>query len=211
LSRVTARAGQRSKSIEEVVSYAVGHRIRVQVLSLLNEGVYTPDELSQIIGEPLNKVSHHVSELLDAGSIELARTEQVRNTTRHYYRAVEMPFYSDEEVEAMPVQQRQVSAGLILQSIMAEAMSAFWAGKMQDPTVWLSWRWFNVDEQGRRELAEEQARSWERAREIEAESINRSVESGEDVTSMIVASMCFERERTAPRPSEAGPSSADAE
>jgi DNA-binding transcriptional ArsR family regulator len=211
VTRVTARAGQRSKSIEEVVSYAVGHRIRVQVLSLLNEGVYTPDELARILDEPLNKVSHHVSELLDAGSIELARTEQVRNTTRHYYRAVEMPFYSDEEVEAMPVQQRQVSAGLVLQSIMAEAMSAFWAGKMQDPTVWLAWRWFNVDERGRRELAEEQARSWARVREIEAEAINRSAESGEDVTSMIVASMCFERERTAPRSPDGGAGSADAE
>ncbi len=211
MSSTTTRAGQRSKSIEEVVSYAVGHRIRVQVLTLLNEGVYTPDEISRIIDEPLNKVSHHVSELLDAGSIELAKTEQVRNTTRHYYRAVEMPFYSDEEVEAMPVQQRQVGAGLILQSIMAEAMSAFWAGKMQDPRVCLAWRWFNVDEQGRQELAEEMARSWDRVQEIEADSINRTAESGEEPTSMIVASMCFERERTAPRLPSEDSGSADAE
>lgn len=205
------RAGQRSKSIEEVVSYAVGHRIRVQVLSLLNEGVYTPDEISRIIEEPLNKVSHHVAELLDAGSIELARTEQVRNTTRHYYRAVEMPFYSDEEVAAMPAQQRQVGAGLILQSIMAEAMSAFWAGKMHDPHACLAWRWFNVDEQGREELNEEVARSWARIQEIEAEAINRTAQSGEETTSMIVASMCFERERKAPRLPADEADSADAE
>lgn len=43
----TIRAGQRKKSIEEVVGYAVGHRIRVQVLTLLNEATYTPDQIAR--------------------------------------------------------------------------------------------------------------------------------------------------------------------
>ncbi len=171
----TGRAGQRGKSIEEVVAYAVGHRIRVQVLVILSEGVYSPDEIAQIIEEPTNKVSHHVKELLDAGSIEVAKTEQVRNTLQHYYRAVEMPYYSDEEIGAMTPQQRQVTMGLALQQIMAEAMAAFWA-------------------------ADEQARSWERVREIEAESINRCATSGEGSTSVIVAQLGFKRERKGPTP-----------
>ncbi len=197
----TGRAGQRGKSIEEVVAYAVGHRIRVQVLVILSEGVYSPDEIAQIIEEPTNKVSHHVKELLDAGSIEVAKTEQVRNTLQHYYRAVEMPYYSDEEIGAMTPQQRQVTMGLALQQIMAEAMAAFWAGKMvDDPRVWLTQCWFNVDEQGREEIADEQARSWERVREIEAESINRCATSGEGSTSVIVAQLGFKRERKGPTP-----------
>lgn len=201
MAKTTTRAGQRSKSIEEVVSYALGHRIRVQVLTLLNEGVYSPDELARLIGEPLNRVSHHVSELLDAGSIELAETKRVRNTTQHFYRAVEMPMYSDEEVAAMPPQQQQVICGLILQCMMAEAMAAFWAGKMHsDPRICLAWRWFNVDEQGRQEIADEQNRLWRRVQEIEVESINRCTSTGEGTTSVVVASMGFERERTAPTP-----------
>jgi DNA-binding transcriptional ArsR family regulator len=195
------RAGQSGKSIEEVVSYALGHRIRVYVLTILNEGTYTPDEIARIIGEPLNNVSHHIRELLDAGSIELAKTEMVRNTNQHYYRAVEMPFYSDKEMAAMTPAQRQVTYGLILQCMTAEAMAAFWAGKMHsDPRVWLSWRWYNVDEQGRDDIADEQARSWERIQEIEAESINRCASSGKSVTSVIVAQMGFKRERTGPTP-----------
>jgi len=201
VAKTTARAGQRGKSIEEVVGYALGHRIRVYVLTLLNEGTYTPDQLARIIGEPTNKVSHHVKELLDAGSIELAKIEKVRNADQHYYRAVEMPFYSDEEVWAMTPQQRQVSAGLVLQCMMAEAMSAFWAGKIRDdPRTWLAWRWFNVDEQGRRDIADEQQRSWDRMQEIEVESTNRRAESGETAASVIVADMGFERERAAPAP-----------
>jgi DNA-binding transcriptional ArsR family regulator len=205
--KTTARAGQRGKSIEEVVGYALGHRIRVHVLTLLNEGTYTPDQLARIIGEPTNKVSHHVKELLDAGSIELAKVEKVRNADQHFYRAVEMPFYSDEEIAAMPPQQRQVSAGLVLQCMAAEAMSALWAGKMHsDPRNWLAWRWFNVDEQGRQDVADEQQRSWDRMQEIEAESTNRRAESGEGAASIVVAQMGFERERTAPRPPAAAAS-----
>jgi len=193
------RRGQHKKSIEEVLGYAFGHRIRVEVLSILNEGTYTPDQLARILRESLSKVSHHIRELYDGGSIELAFVKKARNADQHYYRAIEMPFYSDEEVWRMTPQQRQISAGLVLQNMIAEAMSAFWAGKIRDDRrTWLAWRWFNVDEEGRRDIAEEQQRSWNRIQEIEAESSSRRIESGEEAKSIIVAGMGFERERTAP-------------
>lgn len=199
--KTTVRAGQRGKSIEEVVAYALGHRIRILVLAILNDGTYSPDALARIIGEPLNKVSHHIKELLDAGSIELAKIERVRNVNQHFYRAVEMPYYSDEEAAEMTPQQRQVTAGLVLQSMMAEAMAALWAGKLSsDPRVMMAWRWFNLDEQGREDLADEQLRSWKRMQEIEVEATNRRAESGEDAVSIIAAQLGFERERTVPAP-----------
>jgi DNA-binding transcriptional ArsR family regulator len=197
----TARAGQRGKSIEEKVSYGLGHRIRVYVLTLLNEGVYSPDEIAQIIGERTNNVSHHIRELLDAGAIELAETKKVRNTVQHYYRAVEMPFYSDAEIAAMTPEQRQEIIGLTIQCMMAETLCAFAAGKMQsDPRLWLAWRWYNVDGQGREDIADEQVRFWKRIQDIEVESTNRRAKSGEEAESVVVASLGFGRERTAPRP-----------
>ncbi len=198
---MTAKLSPRGKSIEEVVAYALGHRTRVYVLTILNEGIYSPDEIARIIGEPTNNVSHHVKELLEAGSIELARTEQVRNTIQHYYRAVEMPYYSDEDMAAMTPEHRQVTYGLILQCMLAEAMAALWGGKMHsDPRTWLAWRWFNVDGQGRQDIADEQQRFWDRMQEIEIESTNRRAISQEDAESIIVASMGFQRERKAPTP-----------
>lgn len=213
MPKTSTRAGQRGKKIEEVISYAVSHRIRVQVLTILSEGVFTPDQIARLIGEPTNKVSHHIKELLDAGSIELAKTEQVRNTVQHFYRAVQMPYYSDEEVAAMTPQERQVHVGLVLQQIIAEAMAAFWAGKMiDDPRVWLTSRWFNVDQQGREEIADEQERAWERCHEIEAESINRCAGTDEEPFSIIVAQMGFFRERTGPlSPPQSQPFSANPE
>jgi DNA-binding transcriptional ArsR family regulator len=203
------KSPQRKKTIEEVVGFAWNHKIRVQVLSLLNEGTYTPGQIAAIIGEPLSKVSHHIRELAEGGSIELAKVGKARNADQHYYRAVEMPFYSDEEVWAMTPEQRQMSAGFVLQNMIAEAMAAFWAGTIRDdPRTWLAWRWFNVDEEGRAAIADEQQRHWDRMREIEAEAINRCAESGEEARSIISANMGFERERTAPAPPATGPSEA---
>ena len=106
----TTGSEQRSRGVEEAISYAVGHRIRVEILASLNEAV-------------------------------------------------------------------------------ASASKA-----------WLSWRWFNVDAQGREDIAEEQARSWERLREIEAESTSRRAESGEKAVSIIVSSLGHERCRNASAP-----------
>jgi DNA-binding transcriptional ArsR family regulator len=190
--------GQRGKSIEEIVSYALGHRIRIEILALLNEGVYTPDEISELLGEPIGKVTHHIAELADGGAIELAKTEPVRNATRHFYCAVKQPYVTDEEAAAMTPQQRQIFVGLILQSIMAESMSAFWAGNMiDDPAnTLLSWRWFNVDRQGREEIIAELAESWARVQDIEARSNARRLASGEDAVSVLVAMQGYRRSRS---------------
>lgn len=197
----TVRPGQSGKSIEERVGYALGHRIRVEILTLLNEGVYTADDIAAITGESRQNVHHHLKELLGGRSIEIAKVEKRRNADLHYYRAVEMADYDEEAIAALGIEDRQDIAGLIVQHATAEIMAALAAGKLSDdPKVWLAWRWFNLDTQGRQDLLEEQRRSWERVQKIEAESVNRRAESGEEATSYIVAEWGFERTRTAPVP-----------
>lgn len=187
---------ERSRSVEEAASYAVGHRIRIELLGLLNEDTFSPSQLAKRLGRPLTTVSHHIKELLDSGCIELARIEKVRNADQHFYRAIKLPLVSDAEAEALPPEVKQEYAAVILQAIMAEGLGALWAGKMShDPNVRMMWRWFNLDEQGRQELADEQRESWERVIEIEARAISRCAKSGEKTTSMIVTTMGFERSR----------------
>jgi DNA-binding transcriptional ArsR family regulator len=176
------------------VSYAVGHRIRIEVLGILNEGTRSVSELAKLTSQPLTTIGHHIKELVHSGCIELARIEKVRNTDQHFYRAVELPFVSDEEAEALPPEVKQEYAALILQAIMAEGLGSLWAGKMgSDPDIRMMWRWFNLDDEGRQELADEQRKSWEHVVEIEAKATSRRAKSGEDATSVIVATMGFER------------------
>lgn len=203
-SRAIRDGVQNGKSIEERVSDALAHRIRIEILTLLNEGVYTADDIAELIGESRQNVHHHLRRLFGGGSIEIARIEKRRNTDLHFYRAVEMPSFSEEDIAAMTPEERQATAGLIVQCSTAELMAALRAGKLNnDLQVCLAWRWFNFDEQGRDELADEQHKFWERVREIEAESINRRSNSGDAATSYVVAAWGFERARTAPVPPSA--------
>jgi DNA-binding transcriptional ArsR family regulator len=193
------RLGEGKRGVEEAVGYALKHQHRVEILCLLNEGERNRYELAALIGEEPHKIKHHLKELLDEGSIELAYSKRVGNMMQHYYRAVEIPLYTDEEIEALRPEERQAFAGVILQAVMAEALAALWAGKMADDRrVWLSWRWFHVDAQGREDIADEQARHWERVRECEAESTNRCAKSGEPTKSIIVTSLGHVRCRRAP-------------
>lgn len=195
------RLGQGDRSIEGAVHYSVAHETRTEVLAILNEGIHSPEELSQITGTSPSKLGHHIKALLDDGSIELVCVKPVRNTLQHFYRAVQLPFYSDEEVAAMFPEQKQAIIGVILSAVIAEALASFDSGKMvEDPRIWLSWRWFNVDRQGRDDIADEQTRHWERLQEIESEATGRRAESGEDAVSVIVTSLGYIRSRTAVHP-----------
>jgi hypothetical protein len=81
------------------------------------------------MGEPLNNVSNHLRELLDAGSIEIAETVQKGNIVQHYYRTVEISFYSKEEAEQLTHEERQVTAGLLVQQASAEAVGQLELGR----------------------------------------------------------------------------------
>jgi DNA-binding transcriptional ArsR family regulator len=196
------RAGQRGKSIEEVVEYAVSHRTRSQILSILDQGIYTSAELAQMTGEPLNRIGNHIRELLDAGSIEIADTMRRRNTHQNYYRAVRTPFFSERQAQVMTWQERQVSAGLIIQGLVAELMAALWAGEMFDEARdWVTWEPLQLDAEGRQELFEEQQESWERLKAIKVKAAERAAQSGEDTAPYIVSVLGFERAFKAPEPS----------
>lgn len=194
-----------SRSPEEAVQYALGHRIRIEILAALHEGPRSSNDLSKIVRQPLSKVTHHVEELLSDGSIEIARTEKVGNISQNFYCVVKLPFYSDEDFAAMTPEERQVTSGLILQASMAEALASLWAGKLHsDPRIMIAWNRINLDAQGREDLADEQGRSWERIQEIEAEATTRRAESGEPGVTYVVTSLGYERSRnSAPPPADA--------
>lgn len=196
------RMGKGVRGIEESVSYAVGHRTRIEILAALHEGPESADGLAKIVRQRLSTVTHHIEELLKDGSIEIAKSVTIRgNIKQNYYRVVELPEFSDEEIEAMSLDERQALAALIVQAATAEALASLWAGKMiHDPRVFLAWNRINLDRQGRNDVADEQIQSWERVKEIECESANRMAESDEEGVTFIVTSFGYERNRTSAPP-----------
>jgi DNA-binding transcriptional ArsR family regulator len=192
----TAVGEKEGREREDAVSYALGARIRIEILRTLNEAPASAKELAQQIALPLSKVSHHIEELLVDGSIEIAYSEPRGNIQQKFYRAVKKPSYSMEEFAALPAKERQEILALIVQASTAEALASLWDEKMHDdPYLMLVWDWLLLDEQGRREASEEQERSLARLNEIHAEATNRRAKTGEPGTSYIVASFGFERSR----------------
>jgi DNA-binding transcriptional ArsR family regulator len=204
----SASEGKGGREIQDAVSYAVSHRIRVEILTALHEvESASAMELARILRQPLSTVTHHVSELLKSGSIQVERTERVRSVEQRFYSLLSPLFVNDEEWEEMPEAERQKVCGAVLQSMIAEALAAYGAGKIAaDARQVTCWAWFNVDERGRHDIAEEQIRSWQRIEEIEQEASARCAESGEEPATVLVGSLGFERIRAAesppPRPKE---------
>jgi DNA-binding transcriptional ArsR family regulator len=191
---------KKPKRIEEAVQYALSHLFRIEILTLLNEGSYTAGEVAEVTEIELSNVSNHIKRMLEDGSIEVAKVEERRATNVCWYRAVEIPEYSQEEAELLTQTERQHIAGWVVQSGEAEVLAALWKGNLADPRTILAWDWYHVDAEGRETLEAENARHLERVREIECEALNRVVESQEDTTPILVNLSAFERARKPRRP-----------
>lgn len=190
---------RKPKQIEEVVQYALGHKLRVEILILLNQGIYTSAELAEFLGDiPVNNVQNHLRRMLDEGAIEIAKEARKSNVVTYWYRPREIPEYSQEAAEAMTPLEQQMTVAAVLQSGVAEEMAGLYHGKLRDPRSCLYWDWFHVDQEGREELEGLTIRYLEGARKVEAKSANRRALSTEDSTSMLLKLSVFERARKAP-------------
>lgn len=200
MSTTTTGDAGGGRGFQEAVSYAVGHRIRVEILTALHDlGSASANELARIVHEPLSTVTHHVNELLKSGAIRVERTERVRSVDQRFYTVLNPVLVSDDEMDTLTEEDRLELCRVVLQGLVAEALSSFWAGKLHDdPRLFLTWAWLNVDAQGRAEIAEEQLESWKRIREIEKRAEARCAGSGEEAFSVIASAFSFPRARTAP-------------
>jgi DNA-binding transcriptional ArsR family regulator len=187
--------------IEDAVSFALGHEVRLEMLSMLNERERNAAELARLLHTTLSVAQHHLAALVKAGSVEEAERRHVGNHVVRFYRAVSRSHFSAEEMAEMdPVEQR-VTVGLALQNSFAEHLSAFRGGEMRgsDPLLALFWNWYNVDETGRHEITEELEESWDRVQQIEARSVERRLRTGEDAQTLVVSMIAHPRVRPAPK------------
>jgi hypothetical protein len=178
------------------VPHAVNHWIRVEALAIFHEGEFSAGEVAEMIGEDVKLVRGHIRDLYNSGCIEVAGYKMVGNHRKLVYRAVVLPVVSDKVFRAMSIEKRHDLNGVVVQGLLAESLSSYRNEKMDnDEELVLIWDVPNVDVQGKRELSEHLASSWEGVRDIHARAANRMAESGETGTTMIAALLGFERGR----------------
>jgi len=159
---------------------ALAHPLRVQLLSALNEGVASPNELAKKLNEPLTNVSYHVRMLHDLGCIELVDTEPRRGALEHYYRAIMRPFFGDRDWKRLPKNARGSISDAVLQLVWDDAAEAIKTGQFDErENRHLSRSVLCMDEQGWDELNELLVQTLDQAMQIQADSASRAAK-GQD-------------------------------
>lgn len=163
----------------ELVARLIRDPLRQQLLFKYTEAVTSPSAVASALGRPLNLVSYHTNVLLDAGFIELVRTERRRGAVTHFYRAVVRSEIDDAGWQRVPVGLRRVLVRLTMDTSWREAADALPRGGMDDATAHVSRTLLTLDEQGRVELAAALVDTLERAADIERASRARATNDGE--------------------------------
>ncbi|HET6998139.1 MAG TPA: winged helix-turn-helix domain-containing protein [Solirubrobacterales bacterium] len=172
---------------------AMGHPVRNDALSILNERVASPNEISKELGESVGHVSYHIKVLKECDCIELVDTAPRRGAMEHYYRATARAFLSDEEWERLPDSIRPGLSASLLRTMINDATEALKSGSLdRRKDRHMSWTPMIVDEQGWGDITKALEQLLERAFEIQAESAERLAKANEEGVPVTVAALGFE-------------------
>jgi DNA-binding transcriptional ArsR family regulator len=179
--------------VDPRLAKALSHPMRARILGILNDQVASPNEIADMLDEPLPNVSYHVRVLLELECIELVRTAQRRGAIEHYYRALTRPFFTDRDWKRLPRSGRQAIADVGLQLIWGDVSAAIEAGTFEARTDrHLSRSPMVVDEQGWGELRDALNDVLEKAERIGKQSRDRMAKSADSGIPTRLVVMHFE-------------------
>jgi DNA-binding transcriptional ArsR family regulator len=185
-------------TVDERIVKSLGHPLRQRILHILSEGVASPNQLAQRLGEPLGNVSYHVKILLENDAIELVDTRPVRGAIEHFYRGTMRPFFDDTHWAQLPLAMRRTVFGGLLEETGEHISAAGMANGFDRAETHVSWTPLQLDEQGWHEMAELLVGVLGEAARIEAESLTRLAEAG-DSTEVIRSEVAIQHFERAPK------------
>lgn len=193
-AKTKTKSKSKSKNgVDQRLVKALAHPLRVEILTILNERMASPNELSKELDEGLSQVSYHVKVLKDFECIEMVKTEPRRGAVEHYYRATERAFLTDRDWQKLPDSIKPGVSASVVELFMGEVVGALSQGTFDArEDRHLSWTPGVVDEQGWDESVDLINETLERVIAIHAESAKRLAKSGDDGIPAIAVLMNFE-------------------
>ena len=184
---------KKGTGVDQRLVKALAHPLRVEILTILNERMASPNELSKELEEGLSQVSYHVKVLKDFECIEMVKTEPRRGAVEHYYRATSRAFLTDSDWKSLPDSVKPGVSASSVQMIMEDVFGAMAGGTfdVRDDRH-LSWTPGVVDEQGWEESVDLIAETLERVIKVHAASAKRLAKSGEEGIPATAVLMNFE-------------------
>jgi DNA-binding transcriptional ArsR family regulator len=181
------------EGITQQLAKALAHPLRVRILTSLNRGISSPNQLAQELDEPLGNVSYHVKTLLEYDCVELVKTEPRRGAVEHFYRATERAFFSDADWAKIPASARKGIDGVIIEAIGQDATAAMLEGTIDSRTdTHISRTPLVLDEAGWTELSKLLSETLEQSMKIGEEAAGRLANDGADGISTSLSVLHFE-------------------
>lgn len=191
--KTRAKKGKKATGVDQKLVKALAHPLRVEILTILNERMASPNELSKELDEGLSQVSYHVKVLKDFECIEMVKTEPRRGAVEHYYRATARAFLSDKDWKALPESVKPGMSASFIKMLIDDVVGALQGGTFDardDRHV--SWTPGVVDEQGWTELTELLEETLKKIIAIQTKAAARLAKSGKEGIPVTVAMLGYE-------------------
>jgi DNA-binding transcriptional ArsR family regulator len=184
---------KKNTGVDQRLVKALAHPLRVEILTILNERMASPNELSKELEEGLSQVSYHVKVLKDFECIEMVKTEPRRGAVEHYYRATSRAYLTDRDWRSLPDSIKPGMSASGLKMIIDDVVGAINGGTFNArEDVHMSWTPGVVDEQGWVESVDLINETLERVIAIHADSAKRLTKSGDEGIQATAVLMNFE-------------------
>jgi DNA-binding transcriptional ArsR family regulator len=187
------KSKKKSTGVDQRLVKALAHPLRVEILTILNERMASPNELSKELEEGLSQVSYHVKVLKDFECIEMVKTEPRRGAVEHYYRATERAYLTDRDWRALPASMKSGVSSSAVEMVIEDVVASLKGGAFdarEDRHI--SWTPGIVDEQGWGESVDLVNETLAQIIKIHADSAKRLAKSGEEGIQATAILMNFE-------------------
>ncbi len=192
-SKAKSKSKKKGSGVDQRLVKALAHPLRVEILTILNERMASPNELSKELEEGLSQVSYHVKVLRDFECIEMVKTEPRRGAVEHYYRATARAYLTDADWKSLPESVKPGVSASSIEMIVDDVVGALLGGSFDArEDRHLSWTPGVVDEQGWKESVDLVADTLEKAIKIHSGSAKRLAKSGEEGIPSTLVMMNFE-------------------
>jgi DNA-binding transcriptional ArsR family regulator len=185
MSKSTTAEARRNNAIKDQheldsnIVKALSHPLRMRILTRLNEGVASPNEMAKEFDESLPLVSYHVRILRELECIELVRTTPRRGAIEHHYRALTRPFLDNDDWAQLPPSARKAVSNTVLSKALSDVRTAVAAGTFDDRADrHLSYSSLMLDEKGWQVLGDRLNELLDWAIEEQAASAGRLQDGG---------------------------------
>lgn len=195
------RKTKKPLSPPERAAHVLGHRIRVEALTILIERASSSKLIAAEIGESVQLVAYHLKIMREEEAIELVKTVPRGAVSERFYRATMRPELTHEEWVGLSMRHKQELAVIGVRNLFAESLSSIETGRMvTDEEAYYWWKAVPLDALGREEIRKEQDAHTARILEIEAKANARLVESqgSHRHVPTVVAVLGFDRGRQTP-------------